>query len=149
MKNWVTDSTDNIPHQDGIKEHLTDLQAAKTWIMHPKRTRHRADGTYISENRPHYTSKLPKLKLRLKDLDNTAKIMPDYLYEPEPDPVHEPNTNKVKGRALFEYSPNFCGRKTGRLVMEDGGVQPQDGLEPGPGGPFEFDFGPAEVKITT
>lgn len=66
MKNWVTDPTDNIPHQDGIKEHLNNLQAAKTFIMHPKRTRHRGDGSNIFENRPHYTTKLPKIKSRLK-----------------------------------------------------------------------------------
>lgn len=37
MKILVTGPEDNIPQQDGIKEHLTSLAGAKTWIMHPKR----------------------------------------------------------------------------------------------------------------
>lgn len=67
--------------------------------------------------------------------------MPDYLYELnwKDDEIKE----KATGRVLFEYSPNLDGRKTGRLIMEDGGVRPQEGLGPGPVGPFEFDFGPA------
>lgn len=75
----------------------------------------------------------------MKKLDRTVKIMPDYLYKPEW--TDEEMKEKVTGRALFEYSPNNNGRKIGRPIMEDGGVRPQDGLGPGPGGPFEFDFG--------
>lgn len=56
-----------------------------------------------------------------------------------PEWTDEEMKEKVTGQALFEYSPNNNGRKIGRLIMEDGGVRPQDGL--GPGGPFEFDFG--------
>lgn len=84
MKNWVTDPTDNISHQDGIKEHLNDLQATTTFIMHPKTIRHWGDGTYIFENRPHYTTKLLKLKSRLKKGTSRSKpifatLTPDSL----------------------------------------------------------------------
>lgn len=62
--------------------------------------------------------------------------MPDYLYEPAwPD--------EQCNEKATEYSPSYNGRKIGRLIMEDGAVWWQDGLGPRPGGPFEFDFGPA------
>ncbi|MCJ1349758.1 hypothetical protein MMC31_007999 [Peltigera leucophlebia] len=85
-RSGVTDPTE-IPHQGGIKAHMNDLVGGKTWIMHPKRQRHRADGSWLFENGPNYTAKLPKIKSRLKKIEGLAKIIPDYLYEP--DRTHE------------------------------------------------------------
>lgn len=95
----------------------------------------------MSENPPHYTAKLPKMKSRLKKFGSTAQIMPGTCYLYEPNRKHLHIATEVTGRLLLKCYPNHDIR----LLMEDVRVQPEDGSgpRPGPGGPVEFAFGPA------
>lgn len=142
----------NPTPQDSLTQHANDLKGAFAVIMHPQTTTEEPEGSgrYTLGEGPQHGKTLTKMHDVCQDIMSKAgsnlELQQDYLYRPDRERTRYANT--ASGRSIFEYQPNFNGRKTGMLLYEDGGEQGQrkaDGtFDPGPGGPFFFDFGPAE-----
>ncbi|KAF2737495.1 hypothetical protein EJ04DRAFT_119173 [Polyplosphaeria fusca] len=142
----------NPTPQDSITQHADNLKGAFALFMHPQTTIETPPDSnkYVLGDGPQYDKTLEKahgvMQEIMKKKDSNFEIQKDYLYRP--DREHKRYETTQSGRSIFEYQPNFEGRKTGMLLYEDGGEQGKknkDGTyEPGPGGPFWFDFGPAE-----
>ena len=122
-----------------LPDDMPQLRQGVVHIAHPRATRE-VNGELRHTNRPHFPSKLTSFKSKVKAiLGDAATFMPDFLYT-----RNSPNdAPSARGRAIFEYDPNFNNRRMGMLLFEDGGEKANAG-DTGPGGPFYFDFGPAQ-----
>lgn len=114
--------------------------------MHPmKEAPPPGGGTMEYENSPQYPNDLSSIKSKITAIDPTANVEEEFLYmaQKEYSTPDEWWDTHASGKAIFEYVPNRSGRRYGRLLMEDGGVQTTD--ENRPPGLKEFDFGPAST----
>ncbi|KAF2682897.1 hypothetical protein K458DRAFT_47933 [Lentithecium fluviatile CBS 122367] len=153
--------------QEGLNNHGAHLKKGTAIVVHPKLYERGNDlpgsnpndppvQQYIEGEGPQHPKGLLLLKETItaviKDKHNDAVVwLPDYLYLPaREDEAHTRAIQTKSGRTVFEYDPNFDlgnGKTTkmGMLLLEDGGPrgpQNSDGTyQPGPGGPFFFDFG--------
>jgi hypothetical protein len=154
--------TYDTPFQEGLNNHGAKLKGGMAIVMHPQRTvREDRDGKeyYYPRDGPQYPEKLKLLKDTINEVMHTMHESaltwyPDYLYLPDrvkPTPRNRGRAGTTSsGRIVFQYDPNFQlgdGRTTrmGMLLIEDGGEQgprkEYGTYDPGPGGPFFFDFG--------
>lgn len=145
--------------QEGLNNHGTHLGNGDAIVMHPQQYNLvDRDGReeYVLGEGPQYPDGLNLLRDTVDQVmrsnhKSAVNWLPDYLYVPaREDPKHERAWTTPSGRTLFEYDPNFSigdGQTTrmGMLLFEDGGPQgpqnPDGTYQPGPGGPFFYDFG--------
>ncbi|KAF2681390.1 hypothetical protein K458DRAFT_80047 [Lentithecium fluviatile CBS 122367] len=152
---------------EGLNNHGAHLKGGIAIVMHPK-VYERGDDLppekegeppieqYVEGEGPQHPDNLNLLRKTVdgvmkKNHKSTVNWWEDYLYLPAREtPDYERAYSTASGRSVFEYDPDFDlgnGKKTkmGMLLLEDGGPrgqQNEDGTyEPGPGGPFCFDFG--------
>jgi hypothetical protein len=135
-------------HQVSLASVKGDLEYGNAIIIHPRKTDQDATGSGPVQilDGPQYGTNLEKMEDTVRSIfkgrarEQKINFYPNFLYVP--DRTHSLIRNTFRGRTLFEYDPNYNGRKTGMLLIEDGGPKPAGGGV-GPGGPFYFDFGPA------
>jgi hypothetical protein len=145
--------------QEGLNNHGAHLGNGYALVMHPRTyDLEVVDGVeqYVEGEGPQYPDGLDLLKTTVDNVmrskhKSTVNWFEDYLYLPaREDEEHTRAWTTPNSRSLFEYDPHFNlgnGHTTrmGMLLLEDGGPQgplkPDGTYEPGPGGPFFFDFG--------
>ncbi|KAF2470386.1 uncharacterized protein BDR25DRAFT_355497 [Lindgomyces ingoldianus] len=146
--------------QEGLNNHGAHLGNGEAIAMHPQ-TYNRVDvgnppvERYVVGQGPQHPDGLNLMKNTIDGVmqnshQSTVDWYPDYLYIPAREDENAIRALQTpSGRTLFEYDPNFPignGETTrmGMLLLEDGGPrgpQKTDGTyQPGPGGPFFFDF---------
>lgn len=145
------DKKDPPTEQTSLAGVKADLDYGQAIIIHPRKTDQDATGSGPVEifEGPQFPDNLEQMQKTVKFIFNGRKkkvnyidFLPNFLYVPDRQ-GHE-FENSYRGRTIFEYDPDYEGRKTGMLLIEDGGVKGPNGI--GPGGPFYYDFGPAETS---
>lgn len=128
-------------------------------VMHPRKYEIKVDGNgeeeYVEGEGPEYPESLNLLNSTVNSVMESKHAsvfawFQDYLYLPNrEDDLHTRARTTPNSRSLFEYDPQFdLGNsqttRMGMLLLEDGGAQglrnPVGTYQPGPGGPFFFDF---------
>lgn len=150
----ITHRADNVNppnRQTSLAEVKDNLDFGRAIIIHPRKTDQdeNGEGPVQVFDGPQYKDNLEQMQKTVKSIFNGRQrkvnhieFLPNFLYVP--DRQGEEFETSHKGRTIFEYDPNYNGRKTGMLLIEDGGEKGNDGI--GPGGPFYFDFGAAEAS---
>ncbi|KAF1828244.1 hypothetical protein BDW02DRAFT_635299 [Decorospora gaudefroyi] len=144
--------------QQGLNTYATQLQYGQVHVMHPQKYDPVEEGEEEEPDRyeigegPQHPDGLELLHKTINQvMRKKITFVPDYLYVPaREDEDHTRAWDSPSGRSLFEYDPRFDlgdGRtaRMGMLLYEDGGPRgapdEEGNYEPGPGGPFFFNFG--------
>ncbi|KAF2735273.1 hypothetical protein EJ04DRAFT_511839 [Polyplosphaeria fusca] len=142
----------NTAYQQGLNDVGTNLKDGTAIIVHPRKYELGDDDAYHLGDGPQHGKPLGKVReaadKAMAKFGSQLTFLEDFLYVPNRE---QNNLGSYTGRTLVEYDPHYeiqpgVFRRMVMVLLENGGprgAQNDDGTyEPGPGGPFFFDFGP-------